>query len=671
MTTPSLCNSFFKKYLIYKLRGQLIPFIICSLLNMILLPPLVMSIPGYMNINIPYELEYLIALAAFFMALTGAPRAFTSCVKANSVDTLGSLPLTRKQIFAADFLSGYIANVAPAIPCSIFTVIFAACANARVSEDWGLFKSEMVYFKFFTIVALALFGAYSFAYILSVFVTVCCGKTSSSIIFSILITVLLMIVSAGFGGYTEFSSLTSYADDYIFFIPPFGPMLLANSKYRIMESVDLSEFPYVLFDLPSPLLIIVYILIGAAVIYASYRVFKSRRFERTGRVISSVKLYRVILALSIAAIFGACFGLMYNFPLWLPLLISFALTAILIIVVEAIRGMKKASLLATGVHWLITFAVCFAAILIIDGTGSFGARYINVPADDVRFLTVSRYPKYTPYNRYDGMNTESLTFTDSEDIEQFLTAHNSALKKYKKGFRKGSGYTVELRLKNGTVIQRFYSGNEWILTSDKAMKQLDYNVESLAEYNEKASKRYKALLDSYRNIEVCSLGEFGQVHIPEEVRAEFADTFVREFREKHTPLAETAGTIRIYSSIGNEIVDHTAQIFLIPESCTETLAMAHELRADAPESSALAIECYRNYRVRIRYELDLAALNSERGQELFSLMSEGEAPGSKELPPNRFEIYSSDLQDYYVPDENSTRFLNILLDIIENDYQAQ
>lgn len=73
MTTPSLCNSFFKKYLIYKLRGQLIPFIICSLLNMILLPPLVMSIPGYMNINIPYELEYLIALAAFFMALTGAP----------------------------------------------------------------------------------------------------------------------------------------------------------------------------------------------------------------------------------------------------------------------------------------------------------------------------------------------------------------------------------------------------------------------------------------------------------------------------------------------------------------------------------------------------------------------------------------------------------------------
>lgn len=677
MTTPSSCNGFFKKYLIYKLRAQTIPFIVSALLNVLLLPPfaieMLMIYNGITVTTISYNfMMYMPAVITFIMALTGAPRTFSFCTKSNCVDTLGSLPLTRKQHFAADFLSGYIVNVGPSIPCSIFSIIIAALTNGKFAEQF-IDQDGDLYIIWFVLLTLSLFAAYSFAYIVSVFVTICCGKKSTSIIFTITISVLLISSAAGIGTFAEqcvTGASSNNVDFYLSFIPPLGFLYRAYRYYQFMAGIDLTVHQRL--DTPNPFLIFAFILMGAAIICASYYIFKNRKAERTGRPIASNVVYRVMCALGVITVTSVSFSAAYPLhAVWIPLLISIVITAVLLLILEAVRGFKKAGLLITGARGLITVFIVFAALMIVDGSGAFGARYINVSPNEVRSLRITEWKTLPSSIVYSGSEKESCIFTDQKEIEEFIDNHNQTVKEHSKDLMNGFIFQVDLTLNNGETIKRKYSPNSFRIFSNSnpsnTMNELSENLHSLGSYSTKASESYKNNFLVYGNndIKLQTLGVFGEVAVPREKVTVLSEIFTNEFREKYKPTDKIAGMIKMENrDMYSRKVEH---VIYIPSSCTETLAFADELRTNDPNCEALTIWCYRKTNYTAGYTFDRESLNTELGQEMLSLLSTDKSTESPDRA-NRYDITSTDMNDYYVPAENSERFFEVLLDMIEAEY---
>lgn len=681
MTTPSSCKSFFKPYLLYKLRAQFVPFIISALFNLLTLPLLAVEVgSSYWGIGVPSlgdmleKTLYFCALAVFLMSITGAARAFNTCVKRDETDTFGALPLTRREHFTADLLSGYIANVGPFFPCAIFAMIMSLFVDKGFNDNlisWGEESADGIVIEWFALMVLALFLLYTFSYITSAFVTVCCGKMSSSIIFTFVVSGLIMIAGAGIGTYAEQCATGLSVDNYYYlaFIPPLGFLDMAREAFNIMGSLDLSRLSH--FPVPPLWAILLIIAAGAAVVYASYRIFKNRRAERTGKVISSNVIYRTICTLSVIAVTSVSLSAAYSLhAVWIPLLIAFGITAVLILVLEAIRGFKKAGLVITGARGLITMAVCVIALVIVDKTGAFGARYIGISPENIKEISVYCQESGC-YRDYDGYNISTynghLKFTEQSDISEFLKRHNATLKSRSNELSFGSTFSVSIRLKNGDYLNRGYRANYHQLFADdpeNVIDELNNNLTYLPNFKTKKSENYADVLKDSENIKVQSLGIFGEADIPPEKCAEFYDLFTREFSEKYDPSDETAGAI---------MFEYDDRKYLrridIPSSCTETLKFAEEFRQNDTERLAFSIYAVING-MDVRYAVTVKEAESELGRELISLLS---SDGRSGFYKSSFytSVYSTDMNSYCIHSEDLPRVLDIITQLIENKYLAE
>lgn len=685
MTTPNSCKSFFKPYLIYKLRTQTVTLVISALFNLLTLPLLATDILTYhgsrrylINIAAPDIVYYFGAFILFILAITGGVRAFRSCVKKDAVDTLAALPLTRREQFIADMLSGYIANVGPFFPCALIAVIISFPADKALRDHFLASGSEVIdglVIAWFFAMVLALFLLYTLSYITSVFAAVCCGKVSSSIIFTAVISTLMMIAGAGVGSYVKqcITGYYSYNNPYLNYIPPFGLLGFAYGNYSFMGNIDLTRTKG--YPAPSVWGIILLIIAGAVVTYASYRIYKNRQAERTGKIIASNAIYKTICALSVIAVTSVSVSALYIFRLtWLAVLISLAIIAVLVLVLEALRGLKKAGFIITGTRCLITMGVCVIALIIVDKTGVFGARYINKSSADIQKIVIqsnngnSYHNISTPYYYY-TINSESITLEiyDQNEIEKFLELHNQTLKQHSKELREGDDFRISVHLKNGETIYRSYSTNHRLwYGSDmyEAIDELDNNFRSLTSYNSKASEFLFNKLRENNNMKVEIKDTFGDVEIPSEHLHDLYNLFTREYKEKYTP-SDTVAGIFLYES---EEYKHLSAID-IPSSCTETLEYVESFRGDNSERMALNIEISSSG-VSIKCPITVKETETELGRELISLLDDDYSQYQL-FPRKTIYVYSSNLNRYYISKENFDRAFEIIMQLIENKYSTE
>lgn len=679
MTTPSLCKSYFKTYFLYKLRTQLVTFIISAMFNIISLPLYAGQIYSYYS---GYDVEgqsdftigvlFLSVIILLVMAITGGARAFTVCTKKDHVDLLGSLPLTRKEHFFADFLSGYIVNVGAFIPCAVVTMIIAVCTNKPFMEFVNASELHNGFIvEYFALVVLAVFLLYTFAYLFSALITVCSGKASMSIVYTIVVSVLMLIIGAGIGDYVVqcVTGLHIDASTYMYFIPPLGLAALAYDYYGVIAGIDLSQD--VRLSLPWGV-IAAYIIVGAGMIYAAYYIFKNRKAERTGRSIADNALYKALCIMCVVAASSVSAASLFTFhAIWIPFLISLVISIVIVFVFEAIRGFKKVGAIITGTRCAVTLVVCFAVLIIANKTGMFGWRYFNASPNNVESITTinKNNDYYYSWSRSDTHNyTENLTFDDQADIEQFIKDYNQTLKSCNKDLRSGNSFQVIFTLKNGKHVMRSFNQNysSFYRTTHPdhahdAIAILFGNVHSLPNYASKASEKYSEDLAKSYDFSIRTLGIFGEVEIPSEMKNELCELFTREIKEKYSASDNTAGELifkqTVYGYAESQKID-------IPSSCTETLAYANALRPDNSDITALTINYYGNGS-SIDYPITVKSINGELGQELMSLLS---TDTNGNYIRAKFSIYSTNMISYYVPVNNEERVRDVVLKLIEQQY---
>lgn len=222
-TTPTFKKSFFGDYFRYKLRTQRGYIILFAILNFISTAGFAAAVyfiakfgflPGIKDPRMYSTLgaSMMLQFSIWLMAITVILEVVMLCIlpavsfkffnKRSHMDTLGALPLTTSERFFGDMLSGAAVFGISFVPEAVIAVIIAAVTEAGPVREINELTDHYPYFpwknesvlKLFAVIMITELLCYAAAYAISCFVASCCGKTGSSILFSLVMNIAPVLI---------------------------------------------------------------------------------------------------------------------------------------------------------------------------------------------------------------------------------------------------------------------------------------------------------------------------------------------------------------------------------------------------------------------------------------------------------------------------------------------
>lgn len=234
--------------------------------------------------------------------------------KRSHMDTLGGLPLTTRQRFFGDMLSGAASFGFSFIPGAVIAIVIAAMTETgpmREMYSEALTHGNISYYAYpwgtentlelFTIYLITELICYAAAYAIACFITSCCGKTGTSALFSLITVTALTLITypaaryiyectVGYDAYTSAIAAMSA-------VPPIGTLIqLIMKLFNIPGS----------FAATTPLILIAILIIALFALGAYYAAMK-RKTERVDREFVFGSGYYIIPAMITVA--AGMFGL--------------------------------------------------------------------------------------------------------------------------------------------------------------------------------------------------------------------------------------------------------------------------------------------------------------------------------------------------------------------------
>lgn len=482
-------NSYFSRYLGYKLLKHKVLLIVSLVANILALPLMAIitssTIEGLYNLVInsteqsrkSYEFE-----TAINQFISTSESAFLICVlvfgviavislitptilmsynhRRSDSDMYLSLPISEKSRFFADAIVGAIISLLPLILNFLGGLIFIGKGADIISKYEtivkgvgipGIAELTICYpYDFFifsaTIGIIAVIGIY----FSSLFFASCTGKRISSIIFSLLVPATLV----GIGIYLSFLvKRTAYGIiewEAIEMIPgyiaPFGMLKLGWDKFYYALFRIGHEGAQVL-DIPLSI-IITHIATSVLFFFGAYFCTIKRKAENVGRLFAIEIIYKITITLFIAfALSFIVSSTAYDYSVNIPGVVIgliIALAIYLAIQLPHYKNIKKLPKLL--LHFGVTAAVFFTIFVGIAFSDAFGmARYVPT-FDEIESIEVDNFVT--------GIQSENIiTLTDKKDIELVTSLHRKCVQQ-----KYGTGYmfTINYKLKNGEKVLRSY-----------------------------------------------------------------------------------------------------------------------------------------------------------------------------------------------------------------------
>lgn len=486
----TLKKSFFKDYFFYKLRtlrGFIILFAVMNLMSIVLLSA---GILVYANTTLlPYirgdiENQYAYGMTSWLSLLVGAVQAviFAELLmlaivpavnnkflnKRAYMDTIGALPLTENQRFFGDMLSGISSFVISFIPCCVISVILAAITEFgplrevhRLSKEqngdirYMIPEFEDKIINMILICLATLLICCAAAYAISCFVTSCCGKVGTSVLFSVILIGGFSIIAFTFSSFITESAIGFSAEVASFQIlsavPPLGTLYAAILNMQYMASID-----NLFFTVTTPLILVV-LLIIAAFVAGAYFAAKHRKAERVGREIVFNAGYYVIPVIIILISAGFCCLMIYDFVTYSIPLILISLAACLVMAYLQSRSLKK--IWKGFVVFVVTSAACFGFGVLVINTKGLGISKIIPSKQSIESVELFG-PYITKLFNWNG-TYDNVPIKSDEGISLILSEHKKIvddLDNYnpRKNDGNSSWLTIKYRLKGGLVSYRSY-----------------------------------------------------------------------------------------------------------------------------------------------------------------------------------------------------------------------
>ncbi len=479
-------KSFFGKYFLYKLKNFCGVAVAAATMNFaaLVLPVLfyygAMS-KAYMLLQ-SYGYEYLyfkeipvfiplcaVAAATVMLTITSA-LSFKYYNNRAAMDTLGCLPLNYRERFCGDFLGGLTANLISFIPfAAVGTVIVAIMQNTVVKDMqaalWENLELEYIFsdikdnfLKAYAGFVLLLLLGYIGTYVISTFVTSCCGRVGSSIFYSVIALVVPAGIVSTFGTCVLNGAVGIIVDEEIGnLLMPIAPagMWLGTGMKSITEYSYIATLAYIV---DNPVHIVKAFLIIAAFFVGAYFLGKHRKAERVDRDFVYSGAYHVIaLALS-ATIIGFYFvvspenSAAFKSGDAQKIVTSIALGLIIYVVMELVHTRNAKRLPMSLLRYSVLYTVCIGFLFIADMTDGFGISEKLPDKSNISSVEVEGSLFYSP----DGV---PFVYRSEAAVDTILSGHENLIQN-RGSLKTGETVSISYRLNNGSELRRQYSSQD-------------------------------------------------------------------------------------------------------------------------------------------------------------------------------------------------------------------
>lgn len=447
----------------------------------------------------------VVAPISIVMIMAATVNSFGFYNKRMMTDTLGCLPVSYRERFWGDFLSGASTNFISFVPFFIVSLILTenlknpkfAILNGFSVSDYLLIP-RLLRGLWFT-----LLFVYLGVYAVTAFVTSCCGKKSSAVLYSFIAMAALPGIYFVYGN-SMFSLVLGMDAFYevmknICMLPPLGPVIsiIMGSIYR----GDLPIDPKYCMLNENPFYLVIFLILTAAFIAGAYFIGKRRRAENVGESFVFKIAYHVLTLIFMVLLIGASYvgysNIMDNSGIQWVLLFTFIVYAALeILQNKGFKGFWKAA-----VRYAAVFGVFIGFFAIVNNTNAFNMYKMLPSAGSVKEVRVSGKYFYNPYRLIYNENKEYVLDT-KESVSVILNEHKSLLDN--DSIYTGKELRIVYVLKNGQEIMRQYS------------------------YNTELDDRIRSFCDAAKDLPDFDFGDLGVIDDPE------LDKYTVYFTKPHT-----------------------------------------------------------------------------------------------------------------------------------------
>ncbi|MBQ7784080.1 MAG: hypothetical protein IJ368_08935 [Oscillospiraceae bacterium] len=639
----------------------------------------------------------IIAAAAGILC---ALSVFKYLYKKSAVDMSYSLPMTTKQRFISDFISGLFVYTAPFIAAQLctgiawltahllcdgknFSALTGGIDNITGQPEYYTWKCT-IFSEAAPLLWRGIIGGLMLMimfYAVTVLVTSCCGRLFECVAYNILANVLVPLLSY-VAIYAVTSNITGLNSEYYYeriisFCFPlggvFGLILSLNNTYENISMTALSPITFGKW-------FIVFTLITVAICIAAYFVYKKRKAEDTGKPIVFSFFYHTVMTLGVICLtyMFMCDGIMPEIVL--PM---FIVTTCIYCVLHVIKNNGFTKIFKGIGVCLITICLSLGSFLLVHETKAFGAGEYVPNENNVSKVYIT-YPGlyntrganyygnvFYNYSLYDGITA----CIENSDISYVTQAHSSMVNEFayeeNATLIANGDINIIYKMKSGRTVVRHYSltNDALLILSNldctETMRNLraDYTVKRIREVENILKVREDNDPTFRRNTTTAELMpqwvcSYGNKYYDNRITIAYND-LPSDFI---TTLAE-----HVYNDIMNEPEEEyftpKGRIFqlyvfsgtsiTIKESYTETMAYLNTCGFDTlPEISEGIVQAYRNMNFTISMS-SIPLLEYITGEDAISSTNSSYGDGSYiynnsyESIPYRLKISSQNNSDVF------------------------
>ncbi|MCH5192698.1 MAG: hypothetical protein J1F11_01970 [Oscillospiraceae bacterium] len=446
-------------------------------------------------------------LLAGFLGIFIAINSFNCLHKRSVVDMKLSLPMTSTQRFFADFLSGLFAYLVPFLASDIVTLLLGwygltfmegKTFHRTLTAADGTINDSTYICKYFTdlmpvLLKLTLCGILTMLmlYTITVLITVCCGSIFEAVTYTLLVNVVVpgTIVLMLYNVYADLYGV-DFQDSIL---NPLTFTSVAGGFFYLYEWADNVGFE--ISGLLKPWLwTALYILMTFAFGAVSFFLYRKRRAEQ----VSKPFVFKLAYYIIITGVMFCIYSIYYITETNMVSMVVITAVSYMIFEVVTNRGFRRFWL--SIIKYIVTILAAVGIVAVGHSSEGFGAVQKVPSLSSVSSVTL----------RYDGFYGDfqpmSYSFNEPEIIQIVLDAHSALIKNYNenKQLYKDGGYyygtatssnyiRINYSLKNGTSIERGYSGLNWEAT--EILSRLDLTNEYKTQTAEYYKKEILAVSD--------------------------------------------------------------------------------------------------------------------------------------------------------------------------------
>lgn len=479
-TKPNNC--YFLPYLKYKMRENRVAVIIFAILNFLaLIVPcaiILYAINIVKNKNkydivwrfdpevLPIMVLLLFSAIVTIIFLIVSARSFKYYYNRAMMDTLGCLPLSYKDRFWGDYFGGLLSNMISFVPffviSFILTFIFDLIDNGseQINPNIIVINDSTSYLsENFRKMLISLFIMYVAVHAVTVFITSCCGRFGTSILFSAVTMFAIpgIYVVYGMVGFSDLVGIEplELLADHVGMFPPFGEvfsqiMRKIITKYSLFDNFESK----VDFAIDSAFNVIVIILIIAAFIAGAYFIGKRRKAERVEQgFVFNMSLYVVTIVISVLVIGFALYYFPRGYELDKMSVIKAAgLSFVLFIGLELSQKKSFKGIWKSLIRYVFVFGISFGFLTLMRATRGFGEEGRVPVADAVSEVRIEG-DYFIPTYHDDGIY---VLYKEKNSVSSIVDIHKKILENSEK-LHTGDMLEITYRMKNGNKMIRHYS----------------------------------------------------------------------------------------------------------------------------------------------------------------------------------------------------------------------